>query len=168
MPAAGLAARLLLTGLATCLLLPAAVRAQDRTDDRVRILELELAAQKRLNAGMQARLATLEAQMTAQLQMLAMREQRLEMTGNRQTQAIMLRPGAGTEPVGHLPGAITIGRRETVVRSRQIVLDADDIVLSGRRSIRLDAPDISIVGVRPPTVKGGGTTAIMGSQIGKN
>jgi len=159
---------LLLVGLAMCLLLPAAARAQDDPAQAVLVLQAEVAMLKRENDKMLVRLARLESQMLATGTMIRAVEQRVEISGNRQTAEIVLRPGAGADRVGEVPGGVQIGRRETVVRAGQILLVGDEIVLSGRRSIRLDAPDISILGVRTPVVKGSGDVSVKGTKTGTN
>jgi hypothetical protein len=134
----------------------------------VAVLQAEVALLKRENGQLKTRLANLETWMLAMNETMRTADRRLEISGNRQTGEILLRPAASFVRVAGQPVGTSIGLRETVVRAERIVLEGEEIVLKGSRAIRLNAPDISILGVRPPVVKGGSDITLKGTQIRSN
>lgn len=133
----------------------------------VRVLEAEVTALKRENGQLQGRLASLEARMLAFDEAVRPAAQRLEIIGNRQTNNILLRPAASFIRVAGQPTGVSINQRETLVRAERILIEGEEIVLNGRRLIRLVAPDIVIEGQRT-AVKGSPDTVIGGNKIRKN
>lgn len=133
----------------------------------VRVLEMQVTALKRENELLKGRLASLEARMLTIDEAVRPGARRFEIIGSPQTVDIMLRPAGGTIRVAGQPAGVAINQRETAVRAERIVIQGDEIVLNGRRLIRLEAPDIVIDGQRT-AVKGSASPVIGGNKIQSN